>query len=401
MAYVEHLALKHFRNYTDVELPLTSGLTVITGDNASGKTSLLEAIAFLSFGKSPRTHTDKALLMHEKAFGFIKLQAMLQNQSKIQLACQFQQNAETDSVKTQFKFNEKSVRSRSLLVGKLPSVAFFNSDLLMLRGSPSDRRSQLDMALSQMNPNYFEALKQFEQIRTQKAALLKNYLETPQPQLLEIINQQFIQQASQITQFRLQYLSQLSLKLQQTYLLLATSEKAILRLRYQSKLRNEPFEDIETLNVEELKTLFEIKLSERQQEEIRRGQVLIGPHRDDLLFEIEGQLATEFASQGQQRTIVLAFKTAVFDLLSQQWLQEKPILLLDDVMAELDPIRQETLLTLFEPKTQVLMTTTHLDKHLPFLQAFKHHFKYDEPMPFTHLEVTHGTLCQKSHAFSE
>lgn len=369
---VETLTLTNFRNYQFTQVNLASGVTLIVGPNASGKTTLLEAIAFLSRGKSPKTAQDKTMLRWGEHEGLVRIKQVSDVGVYQTLEARIGSSPHSETVRTKFKQNDKPVRSRAEVVGKTPTVLFFASDLLLLRGGPEDRRQMLDQALTQFDPQYCDLLHRYQQIRTQKNAVLKQYFEQPQPDILQALNAQIIEVGSQIIERRLQYLEAQSQWLETSYAHIAdqkASQSERLALNYLGTICADGDKAVLSTKVSlsEIKQAYSNAIHRRQQDEIRRGLVLVGPHRDDILFTLDNQNAAEYASQGQQRSIVLAFKAAELYVLREKLQQESPILLLDDVMAELDTKRQAALLGLFTASQQVLMTTTHLDQTVSML----------------------------------
>ena len=387
---VESLTLTNFRNYTFTQVALSDGVTLIVGPNASGKTTLLEAIAFISRGKSPKTSQDKMMLRWGSSEGLVRVQQLSDVGVYQTLEARLVTLPGRETVRTKFHQNDKPLRSRSAIIGKTPSVIFFSSDLLLLRGTPDDRRHMLDQALVQFDPQYDDLLHRYQQIRVQKAAVLKQYFEYPQPDILEALNLQLIEVGSSVIEKRLFYLNEQSQWLETAYAHIA-EQKERLALTYMSTISPEGDKQpvVNNLSRDVIQSYYREVLTKRQPEEIRRGVVLVGPHRDDILFMLDNQNAAEFASQGQQRSIVLAFKVAELHLLRDKLQQESPILLLDDVMAELDTKRQAALLGLFKASQQVLMTTTHVDQTVAMLNN----------IPFTQINVE--TLQKQSEMMSE
>jgi DNA replication and repair protein RecF len=377
--YIETLDLTAFRNSSSQKYAFHPGVTVIVGPNASGKTVLLEAIAFLSRGKSPRASQDKAMLQWEKTEGKVMLRTRSQAGVFQHVEARFHVLEQTGSCRVAFRLNDKPVKSRSEIVGRVPTVTFFANDLLLLRGAPDDRRQFLDGALMQYDPSTCQLLKRYQQVKTQKAALLKQaQMGHSVEDMLTVLNQQLVEVGSAVIYQRLQYLLALSPGLQEAYANLSDQHDPLDVFYVSSLCHPNSGEDKAgslSLNVslEEIQSRYHEAIRQVALDERRRGVVLVGPHRDDLLFTLYQQNACEYASQGQQRSIVLAFKTAELALLKAHLAQETPILLLDDVMAELDTQRQAALLALFEADLQVLMTTTHLDNTLSLLGDVAYH----------------------------
>ena len=365
---VESLLIRQFRNYDEQALTFSTGRNILLGKNGQGKTNLLEALYCLSNSRSHRTATDRDLLQLGKEFTTVQaVIASHHHQSLTTLEMQLRLD-KAGRMKTLFKTNGSLVKSRTQVIGILPSVSFFNTDLALLRGSPSDRRRWLDAAVSQYDKRHFAIVSAFEKVRKQKSQLLKEGFGKITPEYLSVWNEQFAMASARLIASRCAYLKQIKGNTLARYQELC-AEREMLNFMYLSFL---PFENIEEMlscasatDAENaLCEAVRTKLEQAAQQEIRRGVCLVGPHRDDICFTLNEMKADSFASQGQQRTIVLALKMAELALLTDK-IGEPPILLLDDVMAELDPDRQKYLIRcLSEEDYQVFLATTHLEAQL-------------------------------------
>lgn len=355
---VQSLNLNQFRNYESLSIPFSPGKNIFLGNNGQGKTNLLEALYFLSHARSHRTSTDRELIKTGSKFGTVS--AQLTNHyydGRIQLDAQIK--LEDDRLKTIFKANANPLRSRSDVLGYLPTVSFFLPDLLLLRGGPEDRRKWLDAAIVQYDKRHLTYLSEFQKVRLQKNKLLKNPPEQISRDHLTAWNVQFAAIGAKVIASRLAYLAMIEDLAAVAYLELSDAREC-LSMSYQStvleKMGSLPVEDVPEADVLEgvLLTLLEEKMSD----ELRRGTSLIGPHRDDIRFFLNDLEAEAYGSQGQQRSVVLSLKLTELQCLNRK-LQEPPVLLLDDVMAELDPDRQRLLVEHIHPESQVFITTTH------------------------------------------
>jgi DNA replication and repair protein RecF len=372
---LESLLLRNFRNYAALDLRFSPGRNLILGANGQGKTNLLEAVHLLSHARSHRTSDDRELIQHGKETEGARIAgrvASAETGASSLLDMRFLPQQGRTGLRTVCRVEETVLRSRSKLLGHLPTVSFFLSDLDLVRGTPSDRRRWLDAAVTQMNRLHVDALTEFQRIHKQKSQLLKELGEQGQWQgssVLDILNDQFIQASVRLLGSRLAYLAGLRERAARTYATLSHGADVELGLGYEIRGLETIFDNRQPSDAELTAGLVHL-LGERQRDEIRRGVCLVGPHRDDLKLLLGGRDATAFASQGQQRTIVLALKLSELDCLTER-LQTPPVLLLDDVMAELDRDRQRQLLVRLEQAGQVFLTTTHLDEERirPFLDA--------------------------------
>lgn len=335
-----NLKLKNYRNCQDLELDLNSKKVLIIGKNAQGKTNILESVYFLSTLKSPRTSNNLELIN----FGANN--------------CEINAEVEKTGVEISLDFSYDQEKKREIKVNKLKTrpkefkkvfstVLFSTQDLLLLRGTPQDRRDWLDAAISQIYPAYDERLSKYNKIRIQKNNFLKDYNQNET--LLDVYNEQLTILGSNIIYLRKKFLKEMEKLAQEKHSAISESEK--LTIIYDCN-----FLDEETTEIEIISEKMKNKLEERKKEEIIRGQTLVGPHRDDIIFYINNQESTKFASQGQQRTIVLSLKLAELDIITQKT-GEPPVLLLDDVLAELDDVRQNYLLKTIDNNTQTIITS--------------------------------------------
>ena len=337
------IKLTSFRNCKNTKLEFDADKVLIIGKNAQGKTNILESIYFLSTLKTPRTSNNIELINFESEKTEINCNITKLN-TDIELDFSYSKDKKRELAVNKVKTTPKNFKS------VLKTVLFSTQDLLLLRGNPSDRRDWLDRAISQIFPAYDERLSKYDKIRIQKNNLLKEYLKTGKLNntLLDVYNEQLCITGSNIIYLRKKFLKEIEHIAKEKHNTI--SETETLKIEYDcSFLSNET-------ELEAIVTAFKNSLEERQTEEMRRGQSCVGPHRDDIIFYINNNEATKYASQGQQRTIVLALKLSELDIITQKT-GDEPILLLDDVLAELDDIRQNYLLKSIGDNTQTIITS--------------------------------------------
>jgi DNA replication and repair protein RecF len=248
------------------------------------------------------------------------------------------------------------------LLGNFFAVMFSCDDLYLIKGSPSTRRNWLDSVIFQLGSKYHKTMQNYQKTITQKNALLKSARETglskkALKEQLEIWNEQIINCGSEILETRLTFLEEIR-PIAKDFQKNISKQKENLGLVYKSTIYDNAI-SVQIDDIEIIKKLFNLKLTESFDEECARGQSVIGPHRDDLIFLINEKEAKPFASQGQQRSIVLAIKLAELKIIEKRK-GEIPVLLLDDVFAELDESRQDFLLHNLPENIQIFLTTTHL-----------------------------------------
>ena len=345
--YLASLQLEGFRNYNELTARFSSGLNVIFGDNAQGKTNLLEAIAFLATGKSHRTGRDQELIQEGKTS--LTARASVERKTGEML---LEITLGHDSRK-QLKINGIAEKKIARLVGNLAVVFFSPDDLQLLKGPPTGRRRFLDIELSQISQTYLYHLMTFNRALAQRNTILKQ--DPVDPALLSIYDEQLLQAGAQLVVRRSVAVRRLSVLAAQYHELLSDG-KEILRLEYQSQ----GAEPEHAPGVEEVFERLFSQLQQRRREEIRRQVTLVGPHRDDIGFWINGRDARLYGSQGQQRTAVLSLKLAELQFMAEE-IGEYPVLLLDDVASELDPHRRHYLLNAVREGIQTFVSCTDLE----------------------------------------
>lgn len=362
MTRLQSLHLDQFRNYPTVDLAFSPGKNIFLGANGQGKTNLLEALYLLSHARSHRTSNDRELMRRaEPELLLTRVTAALVGPVPEDIYhLEAVVRTDGDRLKTLFRWNEVPLRSRSAVLGHLPTVSFFLPDLLLLRGAPDDRRRWLDAAIVQYDHRHLRLVSDFQKIRQQKNRLLKEPPQAISKEHLTVWNTQFAAAGARLTASRLEYLALIEPLSQMAYIDLSDGAER-LTIGYQTSAwpgAMPSFAHGGRPDVAALETALLISLEAKMPDEIRRGTSLVGPHRDDLQFALNDLAADAYGSQGQQRGIVLALKLAELKALTAR-LGKSPVLLLDDVMAELDPTRQRLLLEHIQPDSQVFMTTTH------------------------------------------
>jgi DNA replication and repair protein RecF len=384
--FIEHLSLTNFRNYARLEVSLPENKPIVLhGANAQGKTSLLEAIYYLATSKSPYTAADRQLI-HWRTEGevlpFARLAADVQGRSfnRVEMTLLLERAQDnTQRFRKVIKLNgvEKRVMD---MVGLVNVVLFLPQDLTLIEGAPAERRRFINDTLTQVNRDYYEALDQYEKLLPQRNALLKRILEKRgKAYELDYWDEKLAQFGSSIIAGRQRFLRELEVGAQKAHLEL-TGRRETLTLQYQPgflpTIGGEGQMSFSVLGLDlhremsadEIKPQFAERLKVEQKESVERGVTLSGPHRDELRMFINERDIGLYGSRGQARTAVMALKLAEL-----AWMRahtgEYPILMLDEVVAELDAQRRAYLLERINGVTQTLMTTTELDIFTkPFLQ---------------------------------
>ncbi|MBO1004176.1 DNA replication/repair protein RecF [Pseudogracilibacillus auburnensis] len=348
--FIKQLQLKNYRNYEQLDISFDNKVNVIIGENAQGKTNLLEAIYLLAFTKSYRTANDRELILWDKDFAKITGMISKNNDQQIPLELIFHKTGK------KAKLNRLEQKRLSEYIGALNVVMFAPEDLSLVKGSPQVRRRFIDMELGQIEPIYIYHLGQYQKILKQRNHLLKQLQHQKQQDItfLHVLTDQLVKHAAIIVKKRFDFLKLL--------------RKWAIPIHLQISRELEQLDIVYTSTIEVLEDDDEGKLenkyyaafSEVEANEIRRGSTLVGPHRDDLIFYINHKDVKLYGSQGQQRTTALSLKLAEIDLIYEQ-IKEYPILLLDDVLSELDDFRQSHLLSTIQGKVQTFVSTTTVD----------------------------------------
>lgn len=330
---IDHLLLENFRNYQGQSIEFDPSCNVICGENAQGKTNLLEAIVCLSVGKSPKTRSDKELIRFGESGFLIEGNICSRNReftSRIEVAA---------GKKKKITINRIPAKTASELSSVLNTVFFSPEDLFLIREGAGARRRFMDQSLSQLRPRYAAALAEYSRLLEHKTRILRDSEDYPDLLLtLPDFDLRMAQTGAVLIHYRARYAKILD-KYASASHLECSGGKERLKIDYQTvKTVTDPFADHETLVTQ----LIEHQRSHAQAE-AAVGQCLSGPHKDDLEVMLDGLSAKSYASQGQTRTAALSMKLAEREI-HREIIGEYPVLLLDDVLSELDPKRQEFVL---------------------------------------------------------
>ncbi|MBW4557513.1 MAG: DNA replication/repair protein RecF [Trichormus sp. ATA11-4-KO1] len=355
--YLQNLHLRQFRNYQDQKVEFTAAKTILVGNNAQGKSNLLEAVELLATLRSHRMARDRDLVREGEDIA--QIHATLERQAGISdLALTLRRNG-----RRSVAINGESVRRQMDFLGVLNAVQFSSLDLDLVRGGPEGRRNWLDTLLIQLEPIYAHILQQYNQVLRQRNAFLKknqdSALSTPlrlrsgqAHSELAVWDAQLVTTGTRVIRRRDRAIQRLA-PIAAAWHASISGSTEVLQINY---LPNVP---LEKSHPDEIQQAFLAKIQQRTSAELYRGTTLVGPHRDEVELTINQTPARQYGSQGQQRTLVLALKLAELQLI-EEVVNEPPLLLLDDVLAELDPSRQNQLLDAIQDRFQTLITTTHL-----------------------------------------
>lgn len=348
--YIKKLNLRNFRNYESLELDdISNSRVVLIGDNAQGKSNLLEAISILAFGTSYRASKENEVIGWNGNEGGIYTELHTSISTK-ELTLILRKNAP----KT-IKVDNVNVKRMAKFIGNVKIVLFSAEDLQLIKGAPSERRTFSDKLLVQVESNYYHQLQVYNKILQHRNQVLKQMKEGNK-QDLSIWNEQIVDVSVNIYELRHKLVKRIAELVDYYHQRIANPNEKV-TVKYISSIKDIDMDNFDKNGLREYILNF---LDKNQFKEIARGQSLYGPHRDDIEFSINGHEAKSYASQGQQRTLVLSLKLSEI-MYIKEMTGEIPILLLDDVMAELDHTRQKHLLELVGLDTQTFITTTHLE----------------------------------------
>lgn len=340
---LEKLSLINFKNYDEVQLEFCKKFNCFVGNNGMGKTNLLDAIHYISFCKSFFNPIDSQNIKHE--LPFFVIQAWInKNNEQHEIYCGVKRG-----LKKQFKHNKKEYERLSDHIGLYPLVMISPSDIELIWGGSEIRRKFMDSIISQYNKLYLEKLISYNHVLHQRNALLKQFYEqkTFDSASIDIWDEQLIIYGEEIIKIRVHFLEEFIPMFSKNYQFISEGKEQV-TLEYESTIKDLSYKTVLTANLSRDRALH---------------HTTIGPHRDDLEFKLMGNSLKKFASQGQQKSFLLALKLAQFQLIKEKKLT-KPLLLLDDIYDKLDESRFKKLIDLVNGENfgQVFITDTHIDR---------------------------------------
>ncbi|HUB56566.1 MAG TPA: DNA replication/repair protein RecF [Mycobacterium sp.] len=352
--YVRQLGLRDFRSWAHAELELTPGRTVFVGPNGYGKTNLVEALWYSSTLGSHRVATDAPLIRVGAPRAVVS--TIVVNEGRecavdLEIAAGRANKA---------RLNRSPVRSPREVIGVLRAVLFAPEDLALVRGDPSDRRRYLDDLATVRRPRVAGVRADYEKVLRQRTALLKSAsgarfrADRSSLDTLDVWDGHLAAHGAELMAARIELVNELAPEVQKSYQLLAPSSRSA-AISYRASVDVEP----DGADVEVLRTALLAKMAQRRDAELERGVCLVGPHRDDLELRLGEQPAKGFASHGESWSMALALRLGSYELLRADG--SDPVLLLDDVFAELDTARREALAAAAASAEQVLVTAAVLD----------------------------------------
>jgi len=347
--YIKEITLKDFRNYEKETINFKDGLNVVIGNNAMGKTNLLESIYCCGIGKSVKTNKYKELIRWGSNTSYIKI--VLQKKYRDYII----EFSIDDKEKKIIKINGVPLKKLSEIVGIMNVIYFSPDEMKLIKESPVERRRFMDISLAQQSKSYLYSLSRYNEIIDKRNKLLKdNYKDSNIKDMLTIWNDQLVKEGAFIISKRYEFVDKLKVFAEKVHSKL-TDGKEKLELEYESVIKNASLEEM----IQDLKK----KLEDSVDKDLSLQYTNIGPHRDDISIKSNNIDMRKYGSQGQQRTCALSLKLAEISLFEDN-MGETPILLLDDVLSELDESRRNMLMEL-SAELQTIITCTDFDMTLP------------------------------------
>jgi DNA replication and repair protein RecF len=377
------LSLSNFRNYGRLALPLPGGATLLHGENAQGKTNVLEALFYLATTRSPHASQDSQLIswaaqQSDDPVSVGRIVANIQTskstqQVEMRLILE-RKSSDTVSFRREALVNRRKVRLMDLL-GHLQVVLFLPEDVELITGAPSERRRYLDITLCQVDRRYCRALSAYNKILEQRNALLRQMAEGQgDSEVLDIFTEKLAEQGSIVFARRAAFFAAIERETQRIHYEELTGGRESLTLGYLPRLQYKQSSNgngsdndddqteaewlqAEHKNLKAIAERFTKELGLAQGADIARGATSVGPHRDDWRFWVNGRHLGNYGSRGQQRSAILALKMAQIGWM-EKLTGESPVLLLDEVVAELDENRRDLLLRYVQRAEQAILTAT-------------------------------------------
>ncbi len=332
--WIENLKINNFRNYEDQKIKLNKNINIFYGENAQGKTNIIESVFLSSIGKSFRVSKDSELIKFGKNFAKIEVDFHKSDRDgNIEIVISNKKNININKIK---------IKKLSDLLGNINTVIFTPDDINILKGGPQNRRKFLDIMISQLRPNYMHAVGLYKKALDERNNYLKKIkLENANENLLELWDEQLINYGNIISNYRNEFIEKLKEKINIIHKNI-TGNKENIKIEYISDCLD--------------KNKFKEFLKERKKLDIIKGYTTRGIHRDDFQIFINDILVNVYGSQGQHRTAILSLKIAELQVIADE-IGENPILLLDDFMSELDEKRRNNFMENIKD-TQVIITCT-------------------------------------------
>ena len=343
---LKDIKIVNFRNYSKINLSLIHGINIIYGKNAQGKTNLLESIYVLALTKSHRFFIDNSLIKRGYPMSKIK-GTLLKNKIPYKFEVTIGENFKN------IKIDNEDIKKISDYISKMNVIIFYPEDLELIKGFPNIRRRFLNLELSQLNANYLNLFNDYQKILKMRNEYLKKISkrELIDESYFDILNNFYVEKCIEIYKIRNKMIERLNENVEAIYKNITGFDN--FSIRYKNNL------NLENYDRESIKTAILNKMEQVKKQERKLGTTMVGPNRDDIEFYLNDLNMREYASQGQQRIAIITLKLAEIEIF-KKYLNDTPILLLDDVFSELDIKKRNNLLKYIDNNIQTIITTTDL-----------------------------------------
>lgn len=345
--FLKTIKMNNFRNYEKLEVEFNPYINIIYGNNAQGKTNLLESIYYLALSKSYSSFIDLNIIKNEETYLYVKGIINEKNNDTIY-------EIGLDQNKKKLKIDNNQIKKVSDYISKINIIIFFPEDLNLIKGSPKERRRFLNSELSQLNSNYVDILTDYNRLLKMRNNYLKNYKDKTNfnENYLEILTEYLINKACDIYISRKKFIDRINEYSNKIFKDIIKMEGYEIIYEPNIRIDNYEKENVRQILKKEYKKSIDI--------EMKIGSTIIGPHKDEIKFYLNKEDLKSIGSQGQQRVAILALKLAELKVF-EKYNKKKPILLLDDVFSELDKRKRNSLIKYLKNKNQVIITTTDLN----------------------------------------
>lgn len=343
---LDNITLINFRNYSKVKLDLSKNINILIGDNAQGKTNILEAIYVLAITKSHRSLVDNNLIKDNENFCKLKGKVSVKNISR---------NLEffLSNKEKRVLINNKQIRKLTDYISKFNIIIFTPDDLELVKGSPSVRRKFLNVEIGQIDNNYLNILNDYNKLLKTRNEYLKMNSKNINNKYLEILTEKMIEKSIYIYKKRFEFIKLLNSNVESIYFDITNNGK--LNISYLNNLGIDDFDEVK------IKEILLKKYNSNLKKEIILGTTLFGPHKDDIIFKLDNKDIKFYGSQGQQRSCILSVKLSEINIFKDKT-GETPLVLLDDIFSELDDSKKNNLIKYINNGIQIVITTTDLNQ---------------------------------------
>ena len=338
---IKKIRLQNYRNYENFEIDLSQNLNIIIGNNAQGKTNLLESIYVLAVTKSFLSINDKGLINFNNKFAKISGEVTNNTRKNNKLEILFSDKGKV------VKVNGKEIKKLSDYISIINVIIFSTDNIRIFKESPNSRRKYFNIQISQINKNYLKYLSEYNILLKQRNEFLKvmNINKKSDLDYLDILNDKYVSLSIEISNYRKRYVDNINVYLSDMFKYITSMEGLILKYH---------------TNIDKDKDVFEEKLTSNLNKELMYKMTLVGPNRDDFYFKLDDKNLSLYGSQGQMRSAVLALKLSEVKLFNDKT-GDSPILLLDDIFSELDIEKRNNLLNILSNNVQTVLTTTDIE----------------------------------------